>query len=156
MRRTLIAFGTCLAGLLLGGGPLAAEVSDLQVNKSGSDAAMSWTTGTSPYKVLRSLTPNFMSGNATVAQGLASTFVADVGALARPESYFYQVISAGDPNPGLFDLNPPRPVPAIDSLTPANGQPATSVTIAGTNFAEESSGMIVMFGALAADVQSEQ
>ena len=89
MRRTLILIGTCLAVFLAGGGPSASEVSDLHIDKSGSDAAMTWTTGTSSYKVLRTITPNFMSGNATVVEGLASTSATDGGALTTPESYFY-------------------------------------------------------------------
>lgn len=154
MRRTLLVIGMSLAVLCHGNFAQAIEVSDLHANKAGSDVTMTWTTGTSPYRVLRSITPNFMSGNATVAQGVAVGSATDTGAAAQHESYFYQIVSSGDPDPLLFGLNPPRPVPSISLLSPAEGQPGTSVTISGTNFADEAGGTTVLFGTLAADVAS--
>ena len=140
--------------LLLAATPALPDVTDLQVTRSGNNVVLSWTTGTPNFRVLRSRTPNFMSGNVTVAEGLAGSPSTDVGAASTAELYFYQVVGAGDPSPGLFDLNPPRPVPAIAMLTPNSGQPGIMVTIDGTNFVPDGSGMIVMFGDLPADLQS--
>lgn len=154
MRGNAIRTGTCLAAFLFATTAGFAEVTDLQLSKSGNNVALEWTTGTSPYRVIRSLTAVFMSGNTSVAEGGVTGSATDPGALLAAESYFYQVLGADDANPPLYDLNPPRPIPAITMLTPASGQPGTSVTIDGINFADFGSGQIVMFGDQPADVQS--
>ena len=130
------------------------QVTDLEVTRSGNDVVLNWTTGTPNFRVLRSRTPNFMSGNATVAANLAGSPATDAGAAASVNLYYYQVVGAGEPSPGLFDLNPPRAVPTITMLTPNSGQPGITVTIDGMNFVSDGSGMVVMFGDLPADVQS--
>lgn len=154
MASSLLRIGSCFAGLLLAVSSPFAQVTDLEVTKSGNDVVLNWTTGTPNFRVLRSRTPNFMSGNATVAEDLAASPSTDSGAAATADLYFYQVIGSGEPSPGLFELNPARLVPAITMLTPNSGQPGITVTIDGSNFALDGSGMIVMFGDLPADLQS--
>jgi len=146
--------GICLAVIALATSFSVADVTDLEVTRSGNDVVLSWTTGTPNFRVLRSRTPNFMSGNATLAEALAASPATDAGAAATPDLYFYQVVGSGEPSPGLFDLNPPRPVPAIMMITPNTGGPGTVFTIDGINFAEDGSGMIVMFGDTPADLLS--
>lgn len=133
-----------------------AQVTDLTLGKSGDDVVLDWTTGTSPYRVVRSDTPIFLSGNRVLADDVATGPATDNDAVTTTESYFYQIVATGDgeENPGLFDLNAPRPVPAITLLSPAIGQPGDMITIDGLNFPTAGSGMIVMFGDLAADVIS--
>jgi hypothetical protein len=154
MTRNPVRTGTVLAAFLLATTAGFAEITDLRLSKSGNNVELEWTTGTSPYRVLRSLTAVFMSGNASVAEGVVVGSATDPGALLAAESYFYQVLGADEANPPLYDLNPPRPVPVITMLTPSSGQPGTSVTIDGLNFADFGSGQIVMFGDQPADVQS--
>ena len=148
--RRLPIFGLMLFALTLA----FPDVTDLQVTKSGNNVVLSWTTGTPNFRVLRSRTPSFMSGNVTVAEALAGSPSTDVGAAGTAELYFYQVVGAEDPSPGLFDLNPPRLVPTITMLTPDSGQPGISVTIDGTGFVSDGSGTVVMFGDLAAEFLS--
>ncbi len=146
--------GISLTVLALAASSSLADVTDLEVTKAGNDVVLSWTTGTPNFRVLRSRTPNFMSGNVSVAEALAGSPATDSGAAATADLYFYQVVGAGEPSPGLFDLNPPRPVPAIATLTPSSGQPGSTFNIDGLNFAEDGSAMLVMFGDLPADVVS--
>ncbi len=134
--------------------PTLPDVTDLEVTKTGNDVVLSWTTGTPNFRVLRSRTPTFMSGNAAIAEGLGGSPATDSGAASTADLYFYQVVGAGEPSPGLYDLNPPRPVPAISMLTPNSGVPGITATIDGSNFAPDGSGMVVMFGDLPADLQS--
>lgn len=153
MRGNPIRTGACLVVLLFATIAGFAEVTDLQVSRSGTDVALEWTTGASPYRVIRSLTAVFMSGNAGVAEGIVTGRATDPEALAAAESYFYQVLGADEPNPPLFDLNPPYPVPVISTLTPASGQPGTRVKIDGINLPDYGNRQIVMFGDQEADVR---
>ncbi|MCP3982257.1 MAG: hypothetical protein GY716_23375 [bacterium] len=154
MRKTALRSGVGLALLIFMTLEGNAQVSDLVLDKSGNNVELQWTTGTTPHRVLRSLSPVFMSGNVSVASGVTTGGATDAGALVELESYFYQVLDSDDTNPPLYDLNTPRPVPMITMLTPATGSAGTSVTIDGSNFADLGSGQTVMFGAVAADVVS--
>src|SRR5262245_33232793 len=131
--------GICLVVLVLAANFALADVTDLEVTKIGNDVVLSWTTGTPNFHVLRSRAPNFISGNFSVAEALTASSATDSGAAATVDMYFYQVVGAGEPSPGLFDLNPPRPIPAITMLTPNGGQPGITVTIDGSNFAPDGS-----------------
>ena len=153
MRVVAIRIGTCLAGFLLATQWGFTEVTDLRLSKSGTDVVLSWTTGLSSFRALRSETAVFMSGNARVAEGLTTGPATDTGALLSPRLFFYQVLGSDDPDPPLYDLNPPRAVPTITMLTPNGGQAGTSVTIDGSNFSA-GGGMVVMFGDLPATVPS--
>ncbi len=128
------------------------QVTDFQLAKSQDDVEIVWNTGTAPFRVLRSQTPTFISGNYIVAPNVPGGPIFDGNALGAEESYFYQVVAAGQASPGLYDLNEPRPVPSITSLTPDTGQAFALVTIDGAGYPDSGSGMVVMFGALAANV----
>ncbi len=153
MKKTALRSGAGLAFLVLMTTSVA-QVSDLMLSKSANNVDLAWTTGTSPYRVIRSLDPRFISGNASVAGNLALGNATDPAALLATESYFYQVLGDNEPNPPLYDANEPRLVPSITMLTPGTGQAGTSVTIDGMNFAEFGGGQTVLFGSLPAEVQS--
>lgn len=128
-------------------------MTDLAVFETGEDALLTWNTGTPPFRVLRSDTPNFFSGNRLVAQDFAGNALTDVEALAHGKpSHFYRVLEAGEADPPGFALNPPRPVPFITQLTPDAGFPGDIVTIDGGNFADDGSLMTVTFDGLLADL----
>lgn len=123
-----------------------AAVTDLLVVESGQDALLTWSTGTPPFRVFRSESPNFYFGNHLVAQGLGTGTVTDVNALEPGDpSYFYLVLEGGDANPPGWEVNPPRPVPFLTSLTPGFGSPGDVVTIDGGNFEPEGVAMTVEF-----------
>ncbi len=116
---------------------LSQSVSNLTITKSGNDAILAWSTGTGPFRVISSTSPVFTTGNRLLAEGIPAGPWIDVGANdpSKPH-YFYQVVSigSGESNPGLYDYNPPRPVPNITSLSPNTGRPGDTVTIYGTDF----------------------
>ena len=58
-----------------------AAVTNLLVVESEQDALLTWSTGTPPFRVFRSESPNFYFGNHLVAQGLGTGTVTDVNAL---------------------------------------------------------------------------
>lgn len=123
-----------------------AAVTDLLVVESGQDAILTWSTGTPPFRVFRSDSPNFYFGNHLVAQGLGTGTVTDVGALEPADpSYFYLVLDGGDSNPPGWGANPPRPVPFLTSLTPDSGSPGDVVTIDGGSFEPDGAAMTVRF-----------
>ena len=142
-----------LACLCCGSAPALADVTDLVVTESGEDAVLSWSTGTPPWRILRSDSPDFFNGNALLAEGFALSSFTDVQALSccNP-SYYYLVLEDGQSNPPGFDLNAPRPIPFITSLTPDAGYPGDIVTIVGGNFNPTGSAMTVTFDGLYADI----
>ena len=56
-----------------------AQITDLMLSKAGDDVELDWNTGSSPYRVLRSDTPTFVSGNRIVAADVATGPVTDIG-----------------------------------------------------------------------------
>ena len=128
-------------------------MTDFEVFETGEDALLTWSTGTPPFRVIRSDTPNFLSGNRLLAQDFGGNALTDVEALAHgKQSHFYRVLEAGEADPVGFELNPPRPVPFITQLTPDAGAPGDPVTIDGGNFADDGSLMTVTFDGLLADL----
>lgn len=155
--RVALRSGAGLAVLVLMTTEGTAAVTDLVLSKSANNVELHWTTGTTPYRVIRSRDSSFISGNASVAQGVVTGNTTDPNALSPLESYFYQVLDSNESNPPLYDLNLPRPVPVITMLTPDSvpfGPAPTLVTIDGLNFAEFGSGQIVMFGNTLVEVVS--
>ena len=124
-----------------------AQVTDLTVVESGDDAVLTWSTGTAPYRVLRSTSPDFYFGNRTVADDLSASSIDDSGALRRGNhSYFYDVLVAGQSGPLGFALNPPSASPpSITDISPGSGEPGDLVTITGNGFVADGSRMIVTF-----------
>ena len=123
-----------------------AAVTDLLVVESGQDALLTWSTGTPPFRVLRSESPNFYYGNHLVAQGLGTGAVTDPGALEPGDaSYFYIALESTDSNPPGWEANPPRPVPFITSLSPDAGSPGDAITIDGGNFEPNGAAMTIRF-----------
>lgn len=133
--------------------PVLGDVTDLLITESGDDAVLTWATGAAPWRVLRSESPNFFSGNQLVATGLAVPAFTDVDALAPGrQSYFYLVLEGGQANPPGFEANQPLPVPFISNLTPDTGSPGDVVTIEGGNFDPTGTSMVVTFNGLYADI----
>src|SRR5437870_2036975 len=99
MARTAMRGSALAITLLLATAVSPGEVTDLLVSKSANrrDVVLNWTTGTEPYRVLRSRSATFISSNATVARELSTSSAIDAGAMrgARTsESYFYQVLGS--------------------------------------------------------------
>lgn len=145
------------AGFFLAARRGFAEVTNLRLARSGDDVVLTWTwtTAPSPFRVLGSKTALFMSGNRNVAEELATSPATDIRALVSPDPCFYQVLGSDEVDPHLYELNPPRPIPTITKLTPSGGHAGTVVLIEGANFPDGGSGMVVMFGTSAGDVESE-
>lgn len=127
-------------------GASSAAVTDLLVEESGQDALLTWSTGTPPFRVLRSESPSFYFGNHLAAQELIAGAFTDPDAVeAGDPSYFYLVLENGESDPPGFVANPPRPVPFITSLTPDARSPGDVVTIEGGNFEPDGAAMTVRF-----------
>lgn len=126
-----------LALLLAVHSPAEAQVTDLHAVEAGSNVELSWTTGTGPYRVLRSSSPDFFFGNHVVSPPPATSPEVDAGAAsASNQSSFYQVFVVAEADPRGFSVNPPPAVPpTLTSLNPESGPPGTVVTITGTGFA---------------------
>ncbi|NJL29071.1 MAG: hypothetical protein HC897_14900, partial [Thermoanaerobaculia bacterium] len=132
--------------LLLGLRPAEAQVTDLVITDSGMDAVLTWTTGTPPFRVLRSQSPTFSSENRLVAEGLLGLTATDAGAIEPGEpDHFYLVLGAGEPDPPGYVSSPPIPIAFITSITPNAGAPGDVVTIDGGNFDSGNGAAVVSF-----------
>lgn len=153
MRRA-VASCVVIVAWLLGDVPAArAQVTDLVVSDIGGDVVLTWTTGTPPWRVIRSDSPDFFYGNRIVADGLVVATATDQeGASAASPNHFYRVLESGEADPPGFAANPPRPVPFITSLSPDSGKAGDLVTITGGNFEPTGATMMVIFDGLIADL----
>ncbi|NJL27686.1 MAG: hypothetical protein HC897_07190, partial [Thermoanaerobaculia bacterium] len=126
--------------------PAGAQVTDLVVTDSGADAVLTWTTGTPPFRVLRSQSPTFSSENRLVAEGLLGLTATDVGAIEPGEpDHFYVVLGDGDADPPGYVSSPPVPIAFITSISPDSGAPGDVVTIDGGNFDSGNGAAVVAF-----------
>lgn len=154
MRRPLAAsclgLVVCLSGALL---PASAQVTDLIATDVGENVVLTWTTGTAPWRVIRSDTPDFYFGNRNVAEGLlVATAIDAEGASHGSPNHFYRVLENGEADPPGFVANPPRPVPFVTALSPDSGKAGEIVTITGGNFEPTGATMTVSFDGLYADI----
>lgn len=134
-------------GLFVGAVSTSAQVGDLEIEESGDDVSLNWGSGTAPYRVLRSTSPDFYFGNRVVADDVVTSSTQDPGALRLGNhSYFYDVLEDGEEEPPGVALNPPAAAPpTITDISPASGQPGDMVTISGNGFIADGSRMIVTF-----------
>jgi len=154
VRCRVVASWIALVACLSGGVPVArGQVTDLVVSDVGGDVVLTWTTGTPPWRVIRSDGPDFYYGNRVVADGLAVATATDQeGASPGSPNHFYRVLESGEPDPPGFAANPPRPVPFVTSLSPDSGKAGDIVTISGGNFEPTGATMVVTFDGLIADI----
>jgi hypothetical protein len=95
--------------------PVAAQVTDLKVTKSGSDVILTWTTGTGPFTIIRSDMPQMTTRTVTLA-GAASPYSAqgDKADGARLHCY---IVDDSSTTPSVMITTPPpnfvSPVPCI-------------------------------------------
>jgi hypothetical protein len=130
-----------------------AQVTDLFVSDLGGDVVLTWTTGTPPWRVIRSDSPDFYFGNRVVADGLVVAAATDPEAASSGSpSHYYRVLESGEADPPGFTANPPRPVPFITSLSPDSGKAGDLVTITGGNFESTGATMTVTFDGLLAEI----
>lgn len=130
-----------------------AQVTDLAISDAGGDVVLTWTTGTPPWRVIRSDGPEFYFGNRVVADGLLVATATDAeGASSGSPNHFYRVLESGEADPPGFAANPPRPVPFVTSLSPDSGKAGDIVTITGGNFEPTGATMMVTFDGLIADI----
>lgn len=143
-----------MVACLLGDAPAArAQVTDLAISDAGGDVVLTWTTGTPPWRVIRSDSPDFYYGNRIVADGLlVATATDQEGASPGSPNHFYRVLESGEADPPGFAANPPRPVPFVTSLSPDSGKAGDVVTITGGNFEPTGATMMVTFDGLIADI----
>ena len=106
MKLLALRVGTCLGGLVLVTASTFAAVTDLRLSKSGADVVLTWSTGASTFRVFRSETAVFMSGNGLVAQGLSTAPASDPAGLLGPRLTFYQVLGSDEPDPPLYGTQP--------------------------------------------------
>ena len=131
----------------------SAQVTDLVVQDAAANTVLTWTTGTPPWRVIRSESPDFYFGNRLVAEGLVAGTVVDSEAASPGQpTFFYRILEDGEGLPPGFQANPPRPVPFITALTPDSGVPGDLVTIDGGNFQPTGATMQVTFDGLIADI----
>ncbi|NJL29361.1 MAG: hypothetical protein HC897_16470 [Thermoanaerobaculia bacterium] len=115
--------------------PAGAQVTDLVVTDSGADAVLTWTTGTPPFRVLRTDNPAHGQRNRFVAEGISGFSVIDVGAIGPGvNDHFYVVLGDGDPFPDWAASRTPIRPPVITAISPATGLVGDVVTIDGGNF----------------------
>lgn len=143
-----------IAACLLGAAPASrAQVTDLVVSDLGANVILTWTTGTPPWRVIRSDSPDFYFGNRVVADGLVVATATDPEAASSGSpSHYYRVLESGEAEPPGFTANPPRPVPFITSLSPDSGKAGDLVTITGGNFEPTGATMTVTFDGLLAEI----
>lgn len=154
MHRWVVASCVAMVACLFGDAPAArAQVTDLAISDAGGDVVLTWTTGTPPWRVIRSDGPEFYFGNRVVADGLLVSTATDVeGASSGSPNHFYRVLESGEADPPGFAANPPRPVPFITSLSPDSGKAGGVVTITGGNFEPTGATMMVIFDGLIAEI----
>jgi hypothetical protein len=128
------------------------QTSNLTCSKNGNDVRLSWSGGSSPYHIVRAISPTFYYGNVLLGDAYPSSVLDDTNALQSQSAFFYDV--SGSDEPPADENSPAQSPPIITALTQNNGKPGDTVIIDGNNFGATPEENLVSFGVYLADVTS--
>lgn len=148
LRKRLLFVTVPLVVLLTQGPKILAQVTDLQVTKSGNDAVLSWSTGTSNFAITAGSEPRFLNPS-TLASDLPAGPYTYSGALTNSQGIEYMTVygsNESDPSLAYTGGAQPPPKPIIGSVSPTSGLKVGDIlTINGQGFSTVAKDNIVHF-----------
>jgi hypothetical protein len=148
LKRGILLAAVSLVVLLSQGPKTVAQVTDLQVTKSGNDAVLSWATGTANFAITAGSEPRFLNPS-TLAADLPAGPYTYPGAVTNGQTIEYITVygsNESDPSLAYTGGAQPPPKPIIGSVSPTSGLKVGDIlTINGQGFSTVAKDNIVHF-----------